>query len=84
VGPRAVLDAVVKRKIPSSRRKSNPRTPIVQPVAVRFINCFEVLASIALKQCCVFLSKDEKIVSQTFPLHCWMNPTFLAKTVTGD
>jgi hypothetical protein len=33
VGPRAVLDRVVKRKIPSPRRKSNPRTPIVQPVA---------------------------------------------------
>jgi hypothetical protein len=26
VSPRAVLDAVVKRKIPSPRRKSNPRT----------------------------------------------------------
>jgi hypothetical protein len=36
VGPRTVLDAVVKRKIPSSRRKSNPRTPIVQPVAQRY------------------------------------------------
>jgi hypothetical protein len=33
VGPRAVLDAVVKRKIPSPRRESNPRTPIVQPVS---------------------------------------------------
>jgi hypothetical protein len=33
VGPRAILDAVVKRKIPSLRRESNPRTPIVQPVA---------------------------------------------------
>jgi hypothetical protein len=33
VGPRAVLDAVVKRKISISRRKSNPITPIVQPVA---------------------------------------------------
>jgi hypothetical protein len=32
-GPRAVLDAVVKRKIPSPRRESNPRTLIVQPVA---------------------------------------------------
>jgi hypothetical protein len=32
-GPRAVLDAVVKRKIPSPRRESNPRTPIVQFVA---------------------------------------------------
>jgi hypothetical protein len=35
VGPRAVLDAVVKRKIPSPRRDSNPRTSIVQPVAQR-------------------------------------------------
>jgi hypothetical protein len=35
VGPRAVLDAVVKRKIPIPRRESNPRTPIVQPVAMR-------------------------------------------------
>jgi hypothetical protein len=33
VGPRAVLDAVVKRKIPSPLREWNPRTPIVQPVA---------------------------------------------------
>jgi hypothetical protein len=30
VGPKAVLDAAVKRKIPSLRRESNPRTPIVQ------------------------------------------------------
>jgi hypothetical protein len=29
VGPRAVLDVVVKRKIPSLRRESNSRTPIV-------------------------------------------------------
>jgi hypothetical protein len=28
VGPRAVLDAMVKREIPSSRRESNPRNPI--------------------------------------------------------
>jgi hypothetical protein len=35
MGPRAVLDTVVKRKIPSSRRKSNPRTPIVQTVVLR-------------------------------------------------
>jgi hypothetical protein len=33
VGPRAVLDAVVKRKIPNPRRESNPKTPIVQPTA---------------------------------------------------
>jgi hypothetical protein len=36
VGPRAVLNAVVKRKIPSPRRESNPRTPIVQPVSQRY------------------------------------------------
>jgi hypothetical protein len=36
VGPRAVLDKVVKRKIPSPRWESNPRTLIVQPVAQRY------------------------------------------------
>jgi hypothetical protein len=36
VDPRTLLDAVVKRKIPSPRRESNPRTPIVQPVAQRY------------------------------------------------
>jgi hypothetical protein len=36
VGSRAVLDAVVKRKIPSPHRESNPRTPIVQRVAQRY------------------------------------------------
>jgi hypothetical protein len=36
VGPGAILDAVVKRKIPSSRRESNPRAPIVQSVAQRY------------------------------------------------
>jgi hypothetical protein len=33
---RAVLDAVMNRKIPSPRRESNPRTPIVQPIAQRY------------------------------------------------
>jgi hypothetical protein len=36
VDPRAVLDAAVKRKIPSARRESNPRTPIIQPVSQRY------------------------------------------------
>jgi hypothetical protein len=36
VGPRAFLDAVVKRKIPSPHRESNPKTPIVQSVAQRY------------------------------------------------
>jgi hypothetical protein len=33
VGTRTVLNAVVKRKFPSPCRESNPRTPIVQPLA---------------------------------------------------
>jgi len=33
VGSRAVLDVVVRRKIPSPLRESNPRTLIYQPVA---------------------------------------------------
>jgi hypothetical protein len=37
VGPKAVLDAVVKRKIFSPSRESNLRTPIVQPAAQRCI-----------------------------------------------
>jgi hypothetical protein len=36
VGTRAVLDAVVKRKIPSPRRESNPRASIVLLVAQRY------------------------------------------------
>jgi hypothetical protein len=36
VGPRAVLDAVVKRKIPNPRRKSNHEIPIVQLVVQRY------------------------------------------------
>jgi hypothetical protein len=36
VGSRAVLDAMVKTKIPNPRLESNPRTPIVQPVAQRY------------------------------------------------
>jgi hypothetical protein len=36
VGPRAVLDALSKRKIPSPHKESNPYHPIVQPVASRY------------------------------------------------
>jgi hypothetical protein len=39
VGPGAILGAVVKRKIPSPCRESNPRTPIIQPVAQRYTDC---------------------------------------------
>jgi hypothetical protein len=33
VGLRAVLDVVVRRKIPSLCQESNLRTPIIQPIA---------------------------------------------------
>jgi hypothetical protein len=36
VDPTAVLDVVVKRKMPIYLRESNPRTPIVQPVAQHY------------------------------------------------
>jgi hypothetical protein len=38
VDPRAILDTVVKRKIPIPHWKSNPRTPIVQPISQRYTN----------------------------------------------
>jgi hypothetical protein len=38
VGPRAILDVVVKNKIPSLHQELNPRTPIVQPVAQHYSN----------------------------------------------
>jgi hypothetical protein len=37
MGATAVLDAVVKRKILSPRRESNPRTLILHPVAQRYL-----------------------------------------------
>jgi hypothetical protein len=39
VGPRDVLNAVVKRKIPNPRRESNPRTPIVREQLKIRIRC---------------------------------------------
>jgi hypothetical protein len=36
VGPRAVLDTVSKRKIPTSRRESNSDHPLVEPVVSRY------------------------------------------------
>jgi hypothetical protein len=52
VGPRAVLDSVVKRKIPSPRRESNPRTPIVEPVAQRYTH-WAITALYLLIVCCL-------------------------------
>jgi hypothetical protein len=49
VGPRAVLDAVVKRKIPSPRLESNPITPIVHPVVSRYTDWAIAASLISLK-----------------------------------
>jgi hypothetical protein len=38
VGPRAILDMVVKRKIPGPYQESNPTTPIIQPIAQCYTN----------------------------------------------
>jgi hypothetical protein len=38
MGHRAILDAVVKRKILSPHQELNPRTTIVQPIAQLYIN----------------------------------------------
>jgi hypothetical protein len=65
VGPIAVLDAVVKRKIPSPRQESNPRNPIVQPVSpalnvATLDTCYMALLSF---QCqCLKTQEREKIV----------------------
>jgi hypothetical protein len=49
VGSWAGLDTVVKRKIPSPHRESNPRIPIVQPVAQLYTD-WAITA--LLKTCC--------------------------------
>jgi hypothetical protein len=55
VGSRAVLDWVVKRKIPSPRRESNLRTPIVQPVAQRYTDRAIKAIIIICKCSCFFI-----------------------------
>jgi hypothetical protein len=49
VGPRAFLDAVVKRKIPSPSRESNPRTTIVHRSVKYRTNC--ELGRVTLQNC---------------------------------
>jgi len=49
VSPRAVLDAVVKRKIPSPRRESKHRTPIVQPLTQRLLFSFKLKVKVKVK-----------------------------------
>jgi hypothetical protein len=61
VGSRAVLNAVAERKIPSPRRESNIRTPIVQTVAMY------------LKFNSLWTAIREQIMIYTFCLFCNSN-----------
>jgi hypothetical protein len=45
VGPRAILDAVVKRKIPNPRRESNSKILIIQTVAQSYKMKFAYFSS---------------------------------------
>jgi hypothetical protein len=49
VGPRAVLDAMVNRKIPSPPRESNPRTPIAQTVVQSYTDWAITALQISLR-----------------------------------
>jgi hypothetical protein len=54
LAPRTVLDAMMKRKIPSTCRESNPRTPIVQPLAQRYTDW--AISLLIIHSDCNFLS----------------------------
>jgi hypothetical protein len=47
VGPRAGLDAVVKRKIPTSRQESNPRLTCIRgnPPYLKAVSCIRILTT---------------------------------------
>jgi hypothetical protein len=57
VGPRAVLDMVVKRKIPSPHREWNPRTPI------NFFFHISCKSGSYTTNCCLLSEKKTLIIS---------------------
>jgi hypothetical protein len=78
VGPRAVLDVVVKRKIPSPCRESNHRTPIVQPVAQRYTDWAitahnQVILNNKITLACVLFATDRcsKYLNFSNDRRCW-------------
>jgi hypothetical protein len=84
-GPRAVLDAAVKRKIHSPRRESNPRTPIVQPV-VTVICIYENdiwggMNLVCVKNGCITSDildhKSQQYQTKRFPAETIHNPSLL-------
>jgi hypothetical protein len=58
VGSRALLDAMVKRKIPSPHQESNPRTSIVQHVASHY-------TEYTLGEDVKAINKDKEALSET-------------------
>jgi hypothetical protein len=69
VGPRAVLDAVVKGKIPSPCRESNPRTATAQSAAQRYTD-WAIAAFVYLKCYPILVPNDwgKQIVWPSFKL----------------
>jgi hypothetical protein len=59
VGPRAVLDMVVKRKIPNPCWESNPRTLIIQPIAQRYTDSAEIFS----RKAHVYLEENRRDIS---------------------
>jgi hypothetical protein len=76
VDPRAGLDAVVERKIPNPRRESNPRTPIIHPVAQSYTDftflCSDgkfYLLQFLYESCLVIDSTKLSTQEQCFNIH---------------
>jgi hypothetical protein len=69
MGPRAGLDTVSKRKIPSSHRDSNIDHPIVQPVVSRYTDRrLQILIRSIFHGSIIFV-RFEKHVEILFKLH---------------
>jgi hypothetical protein len=66
VGPRTVLDAVVK-KIRSPRQESHPRTPIVQPVAMKLNSNLTETSLYKISECKIHISLETTtLLRETF------------------
>jgi hypothetical protein len=71
VAPRAVLDAMVKRKTPSPRRESNPRTPI-NPARSPALYRLNYHGS------CIMNVSDSNLVKQLAVLNCFLDFLYLS------
>jgi hypothetical protein len=80
VGPRVVLYAVVKRKIPSPRRESNPRTPIIQPIAQRYTD-WAITVLNDYRQ--VLLNSSDNTVFVRLVAVSWVNDRFIKRAGYG-